>query len=715
MTIIRLTRRVVSIRIRRILTFAAGLALAPGIMAADGVGPLPNSFTPYVITPDGRFIAGGMFINTHATLLAPDGTLTRLDPNSFFGSIAWGISDDGGIVVGTSGGCFRIVCTMSAFRWTRERGMVMLANPVVPNGQSLANGITGDGTAIVGAIVLGTRNWAGRFPDRTPPSFFTLSSFNDNYEAVVWRDNAVERLGFLPTGKFSIGNAISGNGDVVVGTSNVQRNDPDLGTSVYLDQAFRWTRESGMVGLGTLAGDHASYGLDVSTDGNTVVGISRLLSPGCCSPILRDQAFRWTAAGGMQGLGFLPGDSQSAANAISGDGRVVVGYSANASGTQQAFRWSSQTGMQSVRAWLASAGVVVPSTLSLFNATDTNHQGNIIVGIDRDPLGISQGAGWLARIDPRGSGIITDLGAFNAGLTGVGGAMIAQVDTLPRMAFDGVHRRTLFDRGPGDADERNCAWLNADASISADGDARRQWFEFGSCRDIGPLRAGLGLAKSSQRDGLDDGSDIRIRATALTAEVAMRFAERAEVSLTASYGEFDARTLRAYTNSDVDVTSDARPRGHFDAIGVRADFRDVWRAGAMRFSPYAMATRTRARLDPFAETGGGFPAQYSGGRWGRDDLALGVAGRIELGARTALIPAAEFSTRIGGREPLMEVEVDGLFASRVPATTDARDRLRLGLDIDHRFDTRSALRISLYAVALDEDAAGIGATYLLAF
>ena len=180
-------------------------------------------------------------------------------------------------------------------------------------------------------------------------------------------------------------------------------------------------------------------------------------------------------------------------------------------------------------------------------------------------------------------------------------------------------------------------------------------------------------------------------------------------------GEFDARTLRAYTNSDVDVTSDARPRGHFDAIGVRADFRDVWRAGAIRFSPYAMATRTRARLAPFAETGGGFPAQYAGGRWGRDEVALGIAGRIDLGARTALIPTAEFSTRVGGREAMMDVEVDGLFASSVSAATDADERLRLGLDLDHRFDARSALRISVRAAVLDEDTAGVGVVYLLAF
>src|SRR5262245_57488389 len=53
------------------------------------------------------------------------------------------------------------------------------------------------------------------------------------------------------------------------------------------------------------------------------------------------EAFRWTAAGGLVGLGDLPGgNSYSLANAISADASTVVGQSISDTG-YQAFRWSA--------------------------------------------------------------------------------------------------------------------------------------------------------------------------------------------------------------------------------------------------------------------------------------------------------------------------------------------------------------------------------------
>ena len=51
------------------------------------------------------------------------------------------------------------------------------------------------------------------------------------------------------------------------------------------------------------------------------------------------------ALASFQGLGFLPGASYSEANAVSADGLVVVGASTYASGDAQAFRWTAAGGM----------------------------------------------------------------------------------------------------------------------------------------------------------------------------------------------------------------------------------------------------------------------------------------------------------------------------------------------------------------------------------
>ena len=55
----------------------------------------------------------------------------------------------------------------------------------------------------------------------------------------------------------------------------------------------------------------------MSANGSVVVGISDSASG--------FEAFRWTKAGGMVGLGFLPGDVESDAFGVSADGSVIVG------------------------------------------------------------------------------------------------------------------------------------------------------------------------------------------------------------------------------------------------------------------------------------------------------------------------------------------------------------------------------------------------------
>jgi uncharacterized membrane protein len=65
----------------------------------------------------------------------------------------------------------------------------------------------------------------------------------------------------------------------------------------------------------TLVGLGADQAAAVSGDGGTVVGRHQ------------NQAYRWTAGGGIQLLGFLQGGTQSAAVGVSRDGAVVVGRS----------------------------------------------------------------------------------------------------------------------------------------------------------------------------------------------------------------------------------------------------------------------------------------------------------------------------------------------------------------------------------------------------
>ncbi|MHC4691269.1 MAG: choice-of-anchor Q domain-containing protein [Planctomycetota bacterium] len=154
---------------------------------------------------------------------------------------------------------------------------------------------------------------------------------SDSYEAFKWTvQSGIIGLGYLPGGNLSTAASVSADGSVVVGYSK-----SSLG-----GQAFRWTEAEGMVGLYDLPGGRFySTAYDVSADGSIVVGFSDSESA------VDYEAFRWTVSNGMIGLGDLPGgEYESRAYAVSADGLVVVGYSKSDSG-EQAFRWTESEGM----------------------------------------------------------------------------------------------------------------------------------------------------------------------------------------------------------------------------------------------------------------------------------------------------------------------------------------------------------------------------------
>jgi len=169
-------------------------------------------------------------------------------------------------------------------------------------------------------------------------------------------------LGDLPGGQFDSGLrlgagtgrgtviAISRDGSVVVGTGTSAQN---------LREAFRWTLDSGMVGLGNLLppgapvrpnpiGPFSSTASGVNANGDVVVGYS------VSETTDHQEAYRWTQETGMTALGFLDGfeprTSRSRPQDVSDDGSIIVGvnhaFGSNIIGSDSgAFRWTKSDGM----------------------------------------------------------------------------------------------------------------------------------------------------------------------------------------------------------------------------------------------------------------------------------------------------------------------------------------------------------------------------------
>jgi len=96
-----------------------------------------------------------------------------------------------------------------------------------------------------------------------------------------------------------------------------------VGSRVFADASFQ--------GLGYVGSDTESYANAVSGDGSVVVGLSKSGSD--------YHAFRWTASGGMIDLG----GGSVYANGVSEDGSVVVGSTKSGS-IYEAFRWTESGG-----------------------------------------------------------------------------------------------------------------------------------------------------------------------------------------------------------------------------------------------------------------------------------------------------------------------------------------------------------------------------------
>lgn len=303
----------------------------------------------------GMALLGIVSVGTQAAEFVPLGFLTN--PNAYGASSqALGISDDGNVVVGSS--TYNAYGSSQAFRWTRDGGMVGLPNSFsgtqLLSSQALAT--SADGSTIVGT--------------------------GDSCCSVRWAaDGGADFIGQWN----SRAHAVSADGSVVVGRQQFLQ--PNYYSVI---QAYRWTEDGGMVGLGSLSTrnfESEAYG--ISADGSTIVGFSNVDD----SPYGGSQAFRWTASEGMVGLGHLPNHNEpdhGRALAASADGSVIVGAS-NSLFYEEAFRWTSDGGMVGLGV-INNSGAVVPGMGGSSVARDVSADGSVIVGTSGGPGDSGEGA-----------------------------------------------------------------------------------------------------------------------------------------------------------------------------------------------------------------------------------------------------------------------------------------------------------------------------------
>jgi len=581
-------------------------------------------------------------------------------------SYAQAVSADGSTVVGQS---TNSMGNGEAFRWTSAGGMLGLGFIGTGN-YSYANGVSADGSTVVG----------------------TSRNSSNNTEAFRWTSTGgMLGLGFLSTvvSSYSSANGVSADGSTVVGASRNSSNNTE---------AFRWTSTGGMQGLGYLSGGNYSSATAISADGSTVAGTSQ-------NNLGNSEAFHWTSAGGMQRLGFIGTDYISWASAISADGKVVVGSSRAFLSNTNAFRWSTTAGMQSIPQWLSAAGVTVATGWTPTEATGVNANGNVVVGSANDANGNQQA--WLARVGPAGSGLLTDLNAFNNSLVEAGSRSIQAGAALPNITMFGAHHRSILDNGLARTSaEGGCGWATADAGGNNNTHTRMQIAEIGVCKDFSTARIGVGIGQAwTQQDLSLDGS-ASYNGQYLVLEGANAFANGLQPSITGYYGRYDTQVSRNYSNGANVDSSTASPNATAYALRARLDWKDAAILGKFSLSPYAAYTWAKTELDAYTETGGGFPAQYAASVWNTDDLRIGGAAKTKLSEHTDLRLGLEGVHRFDSNTSGVNVSVAGLsiFNNNLAGLQVSQTWAHATVDVDHRFNDKLVLTVGAGAATKGGDA-----------
>ncbi|MDX2132227.1 MAG: hypothetical protein SFY69_09255 [Planctomycetota bacterium] len=326
-------------------TFALATALFSGVVASSatgqtfdllGLGPAGFSSRAYGLSDDGRVASGGSpgnpaqgFWWTRADGRRDVGVVLGLP----FGSYSYGISGDGGTLVGQYG--------IDAYRWTIGSPSLDILGRLPGYQSAFAQDANHDGSIVVGR--------SESFDGAIGQAFRCTST------------TGLVGLGYTQPGHvYSEAAAISRDGTTIVGHSR----------GGGYSEAFAWREDVGMQVLAGLDSTNEARAYGTNFDGRVVVGDTRYGAG-------NQGAVMWIS-GQPVALGFASGYSRSAATAVDDSGSVVVGYVS--APFQTAAIWTPGRGMEPLSAYLAFHGVQVPAGVNLLTATAVSADGSTIVG-----------------------------------------------------------------------------------------------------------------------------------------------------------------------------------------------------------------------------------------------------------------------------------------------------------------------------------------------
>ncbi len=335
-------------------------------------------------------LASGLFIHEPSVNAGPSFQGVGDLPGGAYYSRPTSVSHDGSVVVGWSAS---ILQSSEAFRWTAEGGMIGLGG--VPGGTSRSSAwdTSEGGSVIVGQSFV--RPEPGELWRRIPVRWTATDGMVELGELPSWAfnsmafgvsgDGSVIVGGFGTTARLEAFRWTGEDGIVSIGVGlavDVSADGAVIAGYSLLGGPFRWTAEAGMVNLGSI-GNYIDTAA-ISADGAVLVGSYR-------SGSMTMRGWRWTEQTGLVSLaGSAVGNRPWA---VSGDGSVIVG---GWTGPGEAFIWDEESGLRSLQDTLVTEYELDLTGWSLVSAEGISTDGLTIVGYGTNPSG--QGEGWIAQL-----------------------------------------------------------------------------------------------------------------------------------------------------------------------------------------------------------------------------------------------------------------------------------------------------------------------------
>ncbi len=293
------------------------------------------------------------------------------------------ISPDGSTVGGSIGSPFSPLS--SGFLWTESTGFTSVSSPVTSisaDGSDFAVAdifqagvrpvfISGDGSVVVRE----TGGSTDRGEPADTPSFIVLPGVGD--------------IGDLPGGSRTVSpTGLSTDGSTIIGTSG-----SDNGR-----EGFVWREDTGILALSELTGNFRDIPLDVSADGDAIVG----------EQAGSGLAFLWTADNGRVDIvpsGSSRGIDGLSANSVSADGQTVLGstsFDALFLPGQPSipFIWTEAEGTRELQGYLTTDFGLDLTGWQLTGESFISDDGLTIAGQGTNPDGEPEA--WIARLDMPG-------------------------------------------------------------------------------------------------------------------------------------------------------------------------------------------------------------------------------------------------------------------------------------------------------------------------